>query len=86
MMEFDPEKAAINLRKHKVAFADAEPVIYDECALTVEDPADGETRWVTVGRDALGRILAVVWTERGEGMRMISARLATAKERQAYES
>lgn len=85
-MEFDPRKAAANFKKHGVAFADAEPVIYDERALTMEDEVDGEARCVTVGRDALGRVLLVVWTERNDCVRMISARLATAKEKRAYES
>ena len=85
-MEFDPRKAAANLKKHGVAFADAEPVIYDERALTMDDEVDGETRCVTIGRDALGRVLVVVWTERNDDVRMISARLAEAKEKQAYES
>lgn len=85
-MEFDPRKAAANLKKHGVAFADAEPVIYDERALTMEDEVDGEARCVTVGRDALGRVLLVVWAERNDDVRMISARLATAKEKRAYES
>lgn len=86
MLEFDTKKAAANLKKHKVAFADAEPVIYDERALTMEDEVDGEVRFVTLGRDALGRILVVVWVERGDRVRMISARNATAEEKQAYEN
>ncbi|KRD39389.1 hypothetical protein ASE35_03250 [Lysobacter sp. Root916] len=86
MVEFDPQKAAANLKKHGIALADAEPVIYDERALTLEDHADDEVRSVTVGRDALRRILVVVWVERGDRVRIISARPATAKERQAYES
>lgn len=85
MIEFDPKKAAANLKKHGVAFADAEPVIYDPQALTQDDDEGGEARYVTLGRDALGRILLVVWTERGDRVRIISARPATAEERQAYE-
>lgn len=85
--EFDPKKAAANLRKHGVSFADAEPVFYDSLALTREDAdASGEARFVTVGADALGRILTVCWTERGQTVRLISARLATQGERNAYES
>ena len=86
MLEFDPKKATANLKKHGVAFADAEPVIYDAHALTMEDDVDGEVRFVTLGRDALGRILVVVWVERGDRVRIISARDATAEERQAYEN
>jgi len=58
--EFDPKKAAANLRKHGVSFAEAEPVLYDLLALTRED-ADvvAEQRFVTVGTGALGRVLTV---------------------------
>ncbi|MFZ2629163.1 MAG: BrnT family toxin [Rugosibacter sp.] len=64
VFEFDPKKAAANLRKHGVSFAEAEPVFYDDRALTREDTeAAGEVRFLTVGADALGRILTVCWTE-----------------------
>lgn len=73
--EFDPKKAAANLRKHGVSFAEAEPVLYDPRALTREDEAAaGEARCLTVGTGALGRVLMVCWTERGSGIRVISAR------------
>lgn len=85
--EFDPKKEATNLRKHGVSFADAEPAFYDDQALTREDAnASGEARFVTVGTDALGRILTVCWTERGQSIRLISARLSTQAERKVYES
>jgi len=65
-MEFDPAKAKANLRKHKVSFAHAEQALRDPIALTVEDPdAEGEQRFVTLGMDALGRVLVVVHTPRG---------------------
>ena len=86
-VEFEPEKAASNLGKHGVSFADAEAVFYDPLALTREDDdAYGEARLVTIGAGALGRLLTVVWTMRGENVRLISAREATANERRAYES
>ena len=83
---WDRRKAEENLAKHQVAFADAEPVLTDPLALTVEDPdAKGEQRFVTVGSDAFGRILAVIYTYRGETeVRLISARRATKNERGAY--
>jgi Uncharacterized protein conserved in bacteria len=85
--EFDPKKSATNLRKHGVSFADAEAVFYDEQALTREDAdSSGEARFVTVGIDALGRILTVCWTERGQNIRLISARPSTHAERKTYES
>ncbi len=85
--EFDPKKATANLRKHGVAFAEVEPVFYDNVALTqLDDGVHNEARFVTVGMDALGQILAVCWTERGDAFRLISARLATTHERKLYEN
>ena len=84
---FDPNKAASNLRKHGVSFAEAETVLYDLLALTREDEdADGEARFVTLGLGGEGRLLVVVWTQREDHIRLISARLATRNERRAYES
>ena len=84
---FDPEKARLNLAKHGVSFADAEPVFYDPMALTTEDnDAVGEFRLVTMGMDALGRVLVVVYTQRGEQTRIISARKASAGERKKYDA
>ena len=87
IFEFDPKKAAANLRKHGVSFAEVEPVFNDVLALTREDrEASSEARFVTVGTDALGRMLTVCWTERGKAVRLISARLSTQGERTAYEN
>jgi hypothetical protein len=84
--EWDPVKAKTNLRKHGVNFADAATVFEDETVLTIEDPdAEGERRYVTVGRDAVGQVLTVVYTCRAQSIRIISARKATKHERQAYE-
>jgi len=85
--EFDPRKAIANFQKHGVSFAEVEPVFYDVFALTREDrDASGEVRFVTVGMDALARLVAVCWTQRGECIRIISARFATSTERKSYES
>ncbi len=85
--EFDPAKASANFRKHGISFAEVEPVFYDDFALTREDhDAAGEARFVTVGMDALGRIVTVCWTWRDENIRLISARAATSTERKSYES
>ena len=85
-IEFDPAKAADNVRKHGVSFADAEVVLSDPMALTVEDAgAIGERRHVTIGLGGAGEVLVVVWTSRGDAYRLISARRATRKERKAYE-
>jgi uncharacterized DUF497 family protein len=81
---WDAEKAAANLRKHGVDFAEAATVLSDELALTVPDRAAQEERFVTMGMDALGRILVVVYTWREDDVRLISARRATASERRQY--
>jgi len=86
-VEFDPKKSATNLMKHGVSFAEAESVFYDPLGLTCEDDeAQGEARFVTIGLGGTARILTVVWTYRGENIRLISAREATRNERRAYES
>jgi uncharacterized DUF497 family protein len=84
---WDPHKAKINLSKHRIHFSDAEAVLFDPFALTMEDcHAEGEQRHVSIGIDAVGRILVLVYTYRGdEEIRLISARAATKKERLVYE-
>ena len=60
-IEFDPDKAQSNLRKHRVSFAHAEQSLRDVRAITIADPdAEGELRFVTLGMDALGRARADV--------------------------
>ena len=86
MIEWDPVKATTNLNKHAIDFADAATVLSDEQALTVPDEASDEERCVTIGMDALGRLLVVVYTWRGDRARLISARKATAGERRDYEA
>ena len=64
---YDPAKAATNLKKHGVSFADAEGVLEDPLAITVEDPdAEREQRFIAVGLGSAGELLVVVYTERGE--------------------
>jgi uncharacterized protein len=82
--EWDPRKAASNLHKHRVHFADATSALEDDQAITVRDDSSGEQRWVTIGMDALARILVVVYTWRGENIRVISARLGTSEESRQY--
>lgn len=83
---WDPNKAEINFGKHGIRFPDAELVLYDPFAVTLEDQVvAGEKRFVTAGSDAVGRIIAVVYTYRPDSIRMISARKATPTERKQYE-
>ncbi len=84
-LEWDSRKAAANLSKHGVDFADAATVVYDDQAITIPEERSGEERFVTIGMDALGRILVVVYTWRDERLRLISARKATPRERRQYE-
>jgi uncharacterized DUF497 family protein len=85
--QFDPAKAAGNLRKHGVSFADAEGVFMDPLALHRLDPdAEGEERFVAIGAGSARRLLVVVYTLRSEEIRLISARRATPAEIRTYES
>lgn len=85
-VEFDPEKAVRNLKKHAIALDEAVGSLLDPLALVREDPdAKGERRFVLVGMSAEGRILTVCYTLRGEEtIRLISAREATAREKRHY--
>lgn len=86
-IEFDPDKAQSNLRKHRVSFAHAEQSLRDERGITVADPdSEGEPRFVTLGMDALGRILVVIHTPRGDRIRIISARKASPSEAKHYDA
>jgi uncharacterized protein len=82
---WDPKKASANLGKHGIDFADAVSIFSDDYAVTIEDSYPGERRFITMGRDLLGRISVVVYTWRGETIRIISARKATMIERRKYE-
>lgn len=86
-IEFDPAKASRNLSKHKISFAHAEQALRDPLAVTIEDPdSEGEQRFVTLGMDALGRILVVVHSPRGDRIRLISARKASRGELEQYHA
>ena len=83
---WDPNKAEINFKKHKIRFSDAEMVLYDPFAMTLEEHVVAtEQRFVTIGYDTVGRIVAVVYSYRADTIRLISARKATQKERKQYE-
>jgi len=85
--EWDPLKAAANLRTHRVSFAEAVTVFEDDFALTREDPdAVGEERFVTLGLSDLGNLVVVVYTYRGPDIiRVISAWKANKRQRVLYE-
>ena len=85
--EWDPRKAANNLRKHRISFSEAATVFGDSLGTTVRDPDHSlaEDRCITVGMSSRGRLVMVPHTERGEWIRIISARELTRAERKAYE-
>ena len=85
--EWDPAKARINRRKHRVKFEEAATVYGDALALTYPDPdhSISEQRFITVGMSSARRVLIVAHAERGESIRIISARKATQSERKQYE-
>jgi uncharacterized DUF497 family protein len=84
--EWDARKAAASRRQHGIDLADATAVFEDDRALTVADEitAVDEQRMLTLGRDALGRLIVVAYTWRGRSLRLLSARAATSCERRQY--
>ena len=83
---FDPAKDAANRKKHGVSLAEGDGVFYDPLALTVDDSSSqGEQRFISVGVNAFGSLRVVVYTFRGENVRIISVRKAEPKEVRAYE-
>ena len=87
LFAWDEEKAASNLEKHGVAFEEAATAFGDPLSLTVADPdhSDNEDRFILLGETALGRLVVVTHSERGDKIRIISARPATKRERKDYE-
>jgi uncharacterized DUF497 family protein len=84
---WDEDKAKTNLKKHRVSFEEASSVFGDPLALTIPDPlhSEEEERFITLGESHRRRILVVVTTDRGDSIRIISARVATRRERKNYE-
>ena len=86
--EWDPQKAESNIEKHGVSFEEASTVFRDALSLTIDDPLHStvEKRMVQIGISHKNRLLVVVHTERGDNIRIVSARKANKKERNNYES
>ena len=84
---WDNRKAGSNLRAHGVSFREATTVFADPLSITISDPdhSTAEVRFIDIGVSYLGRLLVVSYTERGDRIRLISARLATRNERRQYE-
>ena len=83
--EWDARKAETNIRKHGISFADAVNVFGDDYAITVQVVHPDENRYMILGEDARGRLLVVIFSFRGDKIRIISARKATGKELNAYQ-
>jgi uncharacterized DUF497 family protein len=85
--EWDENKAAKNLSKHQVSFDEAKTVFDDPLYIDFYDPdhSEDEDRYLIVGQSTQGRLLIVSYTERGNSVRLISAREVTSKERRVYE-
>ncbi|MBI5142325.1 MAG: BrnT family toxin [Nitrospirae bacterium] len=85
---WDRDKAKTNRKKHNVSFDEAVTVFYDPLSATFDDPdhSFGEHRLVTIGHSSCGRLLVVSHAERGKTIRIVSARPATAYERNKHEN
>lgn len=85
--EWDPKKAKRNLVKHGVTFDEAVTAFYDPLAATFDDPdqSEDEQRYLTVGFSSQDRLLVVAHIQKGETVRIISARLAIVRERKRHE-
>ena len=85
--EWDDDKAKTNLRKHRISFQEGATVFNDPLIATQHDPdhSSDEERYIALGRSVQGRILVVVFTERGDKIRLISCRKVTSRERREYE-
>jgi hypothetical protein len=85
--EWNAQKARSNLAKHGVSFEEASTIFGDSLSLTIPDPEHSRTekRFVTMGSAFTGKLLVVVHTDRGDNIRIISARRASRRERKSYE-
>jgi uncharacterized DUF497 family protein len=87
LFEWDDDKARANVKKHKVSFDEARTALSDPLEMTIYDPdhSADEDRFISMGLSEQGRVLVVSYTERGDRIRIISARLANKHERKQYE-
>ncbi len=85
--EWDPTKAELNWKKHRITFSEASTVFSDIMSSTFADPehSDEEARFITLGMSDRGRLLMVSHTDRNDRTRIISARVANRRERKTYE-
>ena len=88
LFEWDERKEKANRRKHGIGFNEAETVFYDLHSITIPDPDHSldESRFIDIGASDKNRLLIVIYTERDDRIRIISARKATVTERKKYET
>ena len=86
--EWDPNKATNNLTKHNMSFHEASTVFGSSLSITFSDPdhSHDETRYITIGESTQRRLLIISHTDRGQRIRIISARKVTRRERKIYEN
>jgi uncharacterized DUF497 family protein len=87
LFQWNNKKSANNLSKHHVSFEEASTVFGDNFSITIADPLHSreEERWITIGYSSKNRMIVAIHTNRGNQIRIISARLATPRERKKYE-
>jgi len=87
LFQWDPRKARANERKHGISFEEASSAFGDPLSITIYDPdhSRNEKRYILVGETSNRRLVIISHTEDGDMIRIISARLATKRERKAYE-
>jgi uncharacterized protein len=85
--EWDEQTADLNATKHGVSFEEAKTVFADLRSIAIDDLEHSieEDRYIDIGRSGRGRLLVVVYTERGDRIRIISSRCATNREIRIYE-
>ncbi len=85
--EWDESKAAANLKKHGISFKEAKTVFDNPLALIFDDEAHSidEQREIIIGHSRKNQLLLVCFTQRPSAIRIISARIATSREREDYE-
>lgn len=87
LFEWDTNKAKKNIKIHGVSFDEASTAFKDDLSLTIYDPlhSEEEDRLILIGNSCKNRLLVIVHIERGDKIRIISARKTTKKERKQYE-
>jgi hypothetical protein len=85
VFEWNGRKDSANQKKHGIGFLEASTVFDDPLSITIPEPAADEERFIIVGMSSSHKLLVVVHTDRGERIRLISARPATKHERTNYE-